>query len=79
MNTIPNTQDELAGKTEDDTFRILARPSIHEMVELHRKWKIKHSRKDGSYNTVHNLSFVKHYGWTWFEYLRAKKEAGYTF
>jgi len=64
--------------TEDDTFRILSRPSIHQMVSLHVEWKKKHQRRDGTYNSTHNLRFAKHYGWGWIEYLRAKKEAGYT-
>lgn len=62
--------------TEDDTFRILARPDIHKMYNLHKEWVQKH-RKNGIYDQQKNITFAKYYGWTWFEYLKAKKAAGY--
>lgn len=67
--------------TEDDTFRILSRPSIHKMVVLHKEWvKKKSTRYNGvyhQYNSMLNLEFAKYYGWGWVEYLKAKKESGY--
>lgn len=62
--------------TEDDTFRILARPDIHAMVTLHRQWILAH-RKNHRYDQQHNIKFAKHYGWTWIEFIKARKEAGY--
>lgn len=63
--------------TEDDTFRILARPNIHEMFELHIVWKRKFTDEGITFNSMWNIGFMKHYGWGWEEFLRAKKEAGY--
>lgn len=64
--------------TEDDTFRILARPNLDQMVELHAEfvygWRKKH---EGIYPTILNISFMRQHGWTWPEFLRAKKAAGY--
>lgn len=64
--------------TEDDTSRILARPDIHRMVELHREWQKKRYTA-GVYNTLGNIEFSKYYGWNWVEFLKAKKSAGYTY
>lgn len=63
--------------TEDDTFRVLARPNIHQMVELHFAWKRKITDGGKDFNSMWNIPFMKHYGWTWMEFLRAKKDAGY--
>lgn len=62
--------------TEDDTFRVLARPDIHEMYRLlsihSRKW----TDEGKLYPTPENIRFCKYYGWGWIEYLRAKRQAG---
>lgn len=67
--------------TEDDTFRVLARPDIHKMVVLHQDWQNgeKHKSANGSYSSLKNIEFAKYYGWTWIEFLKAKKIAGYTY
>ncbi len=64
--------------TEDDTFRILARPNIHKMVEMHNTWKIKVGKEHNVFNSMWNVSFMKYHGWTWVEFLREKKNAGYS-
>lgn len=69
---------EIEVSTEDDTFRVLARPNIEQMVELHFHWKKKITDKDKIFNSSLNISFMKYYGWTWLEFLRAKKDAGYS-
>lgn len=59
--------------TEDDTFRILARPPFEEMHDLHRAWKEKWKSAhpwDVTYPSTLNMEFAKHYGWTWIEYQR---------
>ncbi len=63
--------------TEDDTFRILARPNIDKMVELHWEWKMKITDEGKPFNSSWNIPFMKYHGWTWMEFLRAKKDAGY--
>ncbi len=62
--------------TEDDTFRILARPDIHAMVKLHIEWK-RYSRRP--YNARLNIDFVKYYGWGWREFLDERRLHGYFF
>lgn len=64
---------------EDDTFRVLARPDIEKMVELHREWVSARRSVNGVYDQQNNIKFAKYYGWTWIEYLKARREAGYTF
>jgi hypothetical protein len=60
--------------TEDDTFRILARPDIHEMVRLHAEYtKQWHANNSGTYPTTENIRFAKHYGWNWVEFLDVKR------
>lgn len=66
------------GSTEDDTFRILARPNIDKMVVLHREWVAEHRKSNGTYDQQQNIQFAKYYGWTWITFLKAKKEAGYS-
>lgn len=63
--------------TEDDTFRILARPDIDKMVILHQECILEHRDASGTYDQQKNIVFSKYYGWTWIEFLKAKKEAGY--
>lgn len=63
--------------TEDDTFRILSRPSIHEMVVLHRDWKRKFTDEGKEFNTMWNISFMRSYGWDWTEFLIEKNKRGY--
>lgn len=65
------------GSTEDDTFRILARPDVHKMHQLHQDWKSMHTDSTGKYDQQKNVVFARYYGWTWIEYLTARKEAGY--
>jgi hypothetical protein len=79
LNLSKNTESlELhSHMTEDDTFRVLARPDIHKMVILHREWVQLHRGEDGTYDQQKNIKFARHYGWTWIEYLRARKEEGY--
>lgn len=50
--------------TEDDTFRILARPNIDKMVELHVMWKRKITDEGLTFNSSRNISFMKHHGWS---------------
>jgi hypothetical protein len=64
--------------TEDDTFRILARPDIHKMVILHTEWSQKQRALKDPFDTRKNIEFVKHHGWGWIEFLNAKKEKGYS-
>lgn len=61
--------------TEDDTFRVLARPSPQEMKELQYQWIADWCRRTGKdrYPSPENLNFAKHYGWEWSEYLIALK------
>lgn len=58
--------------TEDDTFRILARPPFEKMADLHRAWKEewKRTHPNDLYPTTLNVEFARHYGWTWLEYQR---------
>jgi len=63
--------------TEDDTFRILARPDIHEMVRLHWAWVKSITDEGKKFNSSWNITFMKSHGWTWLEFLRTKKSAGY--
>jgi len=57
--------------TVDDTFRVLARPSYEEMVRLHREWApIGTAFPHG---TQANIPFMKHYGWTWLEFMQEGK------
>jgi hypothetical protein len=63
--------------TEDDTFRVLARPKLEQMMELHAAWKRKIHEDGAEFNTTWNIAFMKHHGWTWVEYLTAKHHAGY--
>lgn len=58
--------------TEDDTFRILARPKFDEMRAIHQRWKADQGRP-----SYHNIAFMKSYGWTWLEYIRERSERGY--
>jgi hypothetical protein len=60
--------------TEDDTFRILARPSVHEMVRLDgQRTRMK------PYCAISNIVWAKEHGWQWGEYQRARKAAGYNY
>ena len=59
--------------TEDDTFRVLARPGIHEMYALYISWW----RSLPDKNTMLRVSFCKSYDWTWFEFFTEAKRAGY--
>jgi hypothetical protein len=61
--------------TEDDTFRMLARPGIHEMVDLYVKWERVHVVEC----SLERLAWSKHYGWQWGELVRAAKRAGYNY
>lgn len=61
---------------EDDTFRILSRPDIHEMVKIYTEFKKDHV---GVYDTRWNIELVRKYKWDWIEFLVAKKAAGYVF
>lgn len=54
-------------KTEDDTFRRLARPNFFEMNTIFRDWSITH------HNKIDRISFMKSYGWTWLEYLTTRR------
>ena len=61
--------------TEDDTFAALRRPSVHEMVGLHKDWRQNHVVHCG----FENLAWAEKYHWKWGEYLRARKAAGYDY
>lgn len=52
--------------TEDDTFRILSRPSIDEMIMIHNKWWYTNPSKDKR----QRIPFMEQYGWTWEEFVR---------
>lgn len=59
--------------TEDDTFRILARPDVHELMTLYQK----NMKKRGSaYTSIENVSFCKYHGWRWREFLQEARAAG---
>lgn len=64
-------------KTEDDTFRVLSRPNIHEMIYLHQQWR--NTFANNSFDSRWNINFLEKHGWDWVEFLKAKKAAGYTF
>lgn len=61
--------------TEDDTFRILSRPGIHEMVELYKEYKRGTYIPDEFYDTRKNIVFANRHGWDWVEFLVAAKQA----
>jgi hypothetical protein len=54
--------------TEEDTFRVLARPSLEEMRDIHAAWWSNLPNKDSSLR----ISFMKSYGWTWLEFMRER-------
>lgn len=57
--------------TEDELFKVLSRPGIHEMVSIFSEW-------DASNNSsINRLAFMKEFKWDWVEFLIAKKAAGY--
>jgi len=60
--------------TEDDTFRVLSRPGIHEMYRLYIEW---YAAQGHNYPTTMNIEFVRQYNWEWLEFLLAKNAAGY--
>lgn len=55
--------------TEDDLFRVLARPKFEEMVQIYRVWWHAVIEKD----TTKRVAFMKKYGWTWFEFIHECK------
>jgi hypothetical protein len=59
--------------TEDETFRILARPSFEKIWEMHNEWK---NSKKLPYPATDNVVFMKHHGWSWLEFLREQKARG---
>jgi hypothetical protein len=63
----------MQGKTEEDTFRTLAKPVIDKMVVIYQTEKKKYYRSC----SLDNIAICKKYGWRWEEFLRAKKDAGY--
>lgn len=77
MTSIKNIVEENLDNSEDDLFRVLARPDIEKMVILHADWIHSHRDCTGTYNQTKNIEFARYYGWTWIEFLKAKKEAGY--
>jgi len=54
--------------TEDDTFRILARPNFDEMTRLFKL--------DSNMKPYARLAFAEKYGWTWGEYTRVCRSKG---
>jgi hypothetical protein len=59
--------------TEDDTFRVLARPGFDEMFRIHAAWW----RNENSNNRSLRITFMKSHGWTWLEFvLELKKRKG---
>lgn len=48
--------------TEDDTFRILARPNFNDIRKIYQTNRPKPG--------IDRLEFFKPYGWTWSEYVR---------
>jgi hypothetical protein len=58
--------------TEDDTFRILARPPFDRMREIHRLWKTQGHRV-----SYENVAFMRRHGWTWLEYVNERSDRGY--
>ncbi len=63
----------MRGKTLDDTFRILARPKLDEMVDIYKEEKRKIR---GASCSLDNITICKKYGWRWEEFLRDVKNAG---
>ena len=65
------------GTSEDDTFRILARPSFDKIREMHcdykRSWRAAHG---SNYPSTLNVSFMKHHGWTWLEFIKEQHYRG---
>ena len=60
---------------EERCFRILARPSLSEMHEKHVTWIRSFTDQGKTYNSMLNIPFMKKHGWTWVEFLYAKKAA----
>lgn len=60
--------------TEDDTFRILAKPCIHKMTAL---WVNETVLKKRRGRNLDLAAFCQKHGWDWSEFLKAKHEAGY--
>jgi len=65
--------------TEDDTFRVLARPSVEEMVKLHREHYREWCSNSEVYPASQCVIFAKHHGWGWLEYLIARKASGLSY
>lgn len=61
------TELPIIKNSEDDTFRILARPSFDEMTMLFKECGLKPYQR---------LEFAKKYGWTWSEYARVCRQKG---
>jgi hypothetical protein len=61
--------------TEDDTFRILSRPSFDEMFRIHQAWWYTLDSKDKSLR----IPFMKSYGWTWLGFMQeaARRRVSY--
>jgi hypothetical protein len=62
--------------SEDDTYRILARPSFEDMASLLRAYRVSQYEEQGKYPTTENIRFCKQHGWGWIEFLQASKLAG---
>jgi len=58
--------------TEDDLFRVLARPKLPEMISLYGAWWNSLIVKD----PTKRIPFMKKYGWTWYEFIHECKRAG---
>jgi len=54
--------------TEDDTFRILARPTFDEMTQLFKSIPEMYPYE--------RIAFAKIYGWSWAEYASVCREKG---
>ena len=59
----PTHLPPIVEKTEDDTFRILARPDFSKIREMYFG-----SNFQGTGRCLERIAFMKEYGWTWREF-----------
>ena len=59
-------------KTEDDTFRILSRPSFDEMEKIHDDWWYSIPSRDQR----QRIPFMLKHKWTWLEFVLEAKKRG---
>lgn len=70
----PSTGTDVRSLTDEERcFRILARPPINEMIEIHAKWQKSITDNGMPFNSIRNIGFMIEHGWTWIEFVYARK------